>query len=237
MAFDGLNGMFDPNTEMDIFDERNTGTLGGTVDNQYGERSSFGNVTPDQAQANAQANSTGYLPTPNYLPSEAAPNMRAQSLSSPVQAYINAIQGGQGAGGGSSAMGGYGDLAASVFGAYNAFNQRKGLKEQQRQLQQLFSPDSPYAQHARQKIERKDAAAGRRSQYGPREAQIAALLADRQAQTFPQQQRYQEGISALDNSFINNLLRGGQQAYRQAPRIGNDMENGLNWLMNFRGQQ
>jgi hypothetical protein len=233
MAFDGLNGMFD---DEELFGPGNTGTLGGTVDDAYGERSSYGQpLNANQNDANIQANQGNWLPGNSQLQTNESLSMKPQSLSSPVQAYIQAIQGGQGGGG--QGGGGYGDLAASLFGAYNAFNQRKQLKDQQRQLQQLFSPDSPYAQQARQRIERKDAAGGRRSQYGPREAQIAALLADRQAQTFPQQQRYQQGIGALDNSFINNLLRGGQQAYRQAPSIGNDMETGLNWLMNFRGQQ
>jgi hypothetical protein len=237
MAMDSLGSLFANNgnndEEWDIFGDQNTGTLGGTVENQYGERSSPGMLTPEQAQANAQANPG--LGANYQLPTTATPNMRAQAAgpSQAVQTYLQALQGPQG----QQQQGGYGDLAASVFGAYNAFNQRKQLRGQQRQLQELFSPNSPYAQQMRQRIERKDAAAGRRSQYGPREAQLAAMLSERQAATFPQQMQYQKGIGGLENMFVNNLLRGGQQAYKQAPRMGNDMENGLQWLMNLRGGQ
>src|ERR1700752_714973 len=45
-------------------------------------------------------------------------------------------------------------------------------------LNALSDPNSPYMQMARQAIERKDAAAGRRSQWGERETQLAGTLAD-----------------------------------------------------------
>lgn len=45
-------------------------------------------------------------------------------------------------------------------------------------LNALSDPNSPYMQMARQAIERKDAASGRRSQWGDREVQLAAQLAD-----------------------------------------------------------
>lgn len=45
-------------------------------------------------------------------------------------------------------------------------------------LSALSDPNSPYMQMARQAIERKDASAGRRSQWGERETQLAAQLAD-----------------------------------------------------------
>lgn len=46
------------------------------------------------------------------------------------------------------------------------------------QLQALSDPNSAYMQNARQAIERKDAAAGRRSQWGEREVQLQGTLAD-----------------------------------------------------------
>lgn len=45
-------------------------------------------------------------------------------------------------------------------------------------LNALSDPNSAYMQQARQAIERKDAAAGRNSQWGDREVQLAATLAD-----------------------------------------------------------
>lgn len=74
--------------------------------------------------------------------------------------------------------------------AQQAYDQARGLYEPQNQqlqsnidtmtanLQALNDPNSPYMQMARQKIERSDAAAGRRSQVGDREVQLAAMLAD-----------------------------------------------------------
>lgn len=46
------------------------------------------------------------------------------------------------------------------------------------QLSALSDPNSAYMQQARQAIERKDAAAGRRSQWGERETQLQGTLAD-----------------------------------------------------------
>lgn len=72
----------------------------------------------------------------------------------------------------------------------DAYNQANTLAQQQNQqlqgnidtmtanLNALSDPNSPYMQMARQRIERSDAAAGRRSQVGEREVQLAAMLAD-----------------------------------------------------------
>jgi hypothetical protein len=65
--------------------------------------------------------------------------------------------------------------ALGTLYGYNRAN--SNLKQQQKSLGSLFSPNSPYAQQLRQGLERKDAAAGRRSQYGPREVQLQAELA------------------------------------------------------------
>lgn len=90
----------------------------------------------------------------------------------------------------SSASGGsFGSEAMGALGSYYAGKQAsKSATKQINQLQGLYSPDSPYAQMARQRMERRDAAGGRRSQYGVRETELAALLADRQAQQAPQLQ-------------------------------------------------
>jgi hypothetical protein len=52
-------------------------------------------------------------------------------------------------------------------------------------LESLYGPDSPYAAQLRQQLERKDAAAGRRSQYGPREVELQARLADMYSRAAP----------------------------------------------------
>lgn len=76
-----------------------------------------------------------------------------------------------------------GDVAGGLAGLYMG-NRAKGQYNQAlNSLNDIYSPNGVYAQQLRQQLERRDAAAGRRSQYGPREAQLMATLADRQAQT------------------------------------------------------
>lgn len=63
--------------------------------------------------------------------------------------------------------------------AAESSKQAAGLAQgQAQQLADLYGPNSPYAAQLRQQLERKDAAAGRRSQYGPREVELQARLAD-----------------------------------------------------------
>jgi hypothetical protein len=52
-------------------------------------------------------------------------------------------------------------------------------------LSDLYGPNSPYAGQLRQEMERRDAAAGRRSQYGPREVELQAKLADQYGRHAP----------------------------------------------------
>lgn len=175
------------------------GTLGGTMQDNNGENSATlgGETTPTQQYAN--------LSMPSRERSMSIQSSQEGSQDSPVNAFLQSM--GVSVGGGKG-LGNIGDMAGSLFGMYNANKQKKKLQEQQSQLQSLFSPNSPYAQQMRQRVERKDAAAGRRSQYGPREAQLAAILADRQAQTMPQQQTYANAIGGYDNAMVNNLLKG-----------------------------
>lgn len=66
----------------------------------------------------------------------------------------------------------------------------------------LSDPNSPYMQQARMAIERKDAAAGRRSQWGEREVQLQAELADRMGRYAPSIQQSITG--ARDQINRNN---------------------------------
>lgn len=64
-------------------------------------------------------------------------------------------------------------------------------------------PNSPYMQMARQNIERKDAMAGRRSQWGEREVQLAGVMGEQAGKYVP----------GLQNGIQN--VRNGQSAARQ----------------------
>lgn len=102
------------------------------------------------------------------------------------------------------------------------------------QLNQLTDPNSAYMQQARQAIERKDAAAGRNSQWGDREVQLAGTLADQYSRNAPGLQgqitgalngigtnnknledQYQTGVYNYNNAY-NNLLGQANTAAQTA---------------------
>ncbi|MFZ2190088.1 MAG: hypothetical protein WAV48_04870 [Candidatus Magasanikiibacteriota bacterium] len=89
-----------------------------------------------------------------------------------------------------------GDAAMGLAGLYQGHQSQKNARELQAQqgqtdqalqtqmanLANMYSQNSPYAQALRQTLARKDAAAGRNSQYGAREVDLQARLAAQQAQ-------------------------------------------------------
>lgn len=72
-------------------------------------------------------------------------------------------------------------LALGLEGTGNAkaFNEANAAAQQK--LDSLFGPTSDYAKELRTQLERKDAAAGRRSQYGTRETELMSKLAKEKA--------------------------------------------------------
>jgi hypothetical protein len=88
-------------------------------------------------------------------------------------------------------------------------------------LNALSDPNSPYMQQARQAIERKDAASGRRSQWGEREVQLAAELADRTSRYAPGLQGAITG--ARGQISQNNQGLAGLYSAANAPADRNTM--------------
>lgn len=88
------------------------------------------------------------------------------------------------------------------------------LQAQMTSLGSMYGPNSPYAAQLRQTLERKDAAAGRRSQYGPREVQLMAALADKQAGVSDSMARLGQTSQANQIALNNqrNQTRGQQLA-------------------------
>jgi hypothetical protein len=97
---------------------------------------------------------------------------------------------------------------ASLYG-YN--KNQQGNKEQLSTLQNMYGPDSPYAQQLRQSLSRKDAASGRRSQYGPREVALQAQLAQQYSRNAPVMAQLNQQNTANRNAMLAQL--GG--VYRQ----------------------
>lgn len=118
-------------------------------------------------------------------------------------------------------------LAAGALGMYGANRAKKDIQGQIGQLQSLFSADSPYAQQLQQQLNRKDAQSGRRSQYGPRQVELQARLAELNSRNAPQlnnlygQKRaqdlsqYKDLYNVLRSSgLMSQLGQAGQQYFQ-----------------------
>ena len=111
-------------------------------------------------------------------------------------------------------------IGLGLEGTRNAAALRQASQKALDQLDQLFTPDSPYATEARRQMERKDAAAGRRSQYGTRETELAANLAKQRLATLtsPAYQALLVGANRSDYApiagAIGNLTGGLQGIIR-----------------------
>lgn len=201
-AAKGVGGSIYNNYNSDNEFDALPGTVGGTAQDEYGESSATmgGQMLPVQQQANDQR-------------AQALGASRATASPSMVDDFISAITPSAAAGGGKG-LGAYGDLAGQALGLYDAYRGRRRAREQAAGLQNLFTPNSPYAQQMRQRLERQDAAAGRRSQYGTREVELAAKLAEMQARQAPQLQSLYNEENAARNRMLSNGLRLGTGLYK-----------------------
>jgi len=136
-----------------------------------------------------------------------------------------------GSGGGSG-----GNPLSQLIGAgLTAYQGNKGAKQYENvinEINNLYGTDSPYAKQMKQAMERKDAAAGRNSQYGDRAVQLAAALTQAKSNALlspgyqgmignriTQQNQPTNALSALFGSGA------GQNLITQA---GNAIGNGVN---------
>lgn len=128
---------------------------------------------------------------------------------------------GSGAMGNSSTSGGAMDtLLPGLLALYQGYTNNKDINGQIGGLQSLYGQDSPYSQTLRQQLERRDAAGGRRSQYGPREVELQAALAGLNSRNAPmlqqlynqrmlnRQRMIQAGMFGLQQAGGINGLRG-----------------------------
>lgn len=130
---------------------------------------------------------------------------------------MNAI-GGAGTGGGTQPSGiNTGNVFGSLYQMYQGNQYQDSIKQLYNQLSSQFGPDSAYAKQMRQQLDRRDAAAGRRSQYGPREVELQAKLAENQSR----QATTLAGLLKDSNAGLTSQLQGA---------IGLGNETGLNNL-------
>lgn len=101
-------------------------------------------------------------------------------------------------------------LIGSVGQNRGAGEQRAWLDKQMSDIDKLYAPGSPEYNLLMQEMERKDAAAGRNSQYGPRSTDLAAKIAEIKAKTKAQlagstQNSVMSSITS-ENTSLNSLL-------------------------------
>lgn len=142
---------------------------------------------------------------------------------------IAALQGQLGQGG-QQAQTAY-DQANQLFGTQNTGLQGN-IDTMTQNLQALSDPNSAYMQQARQAIERKDAAAGRRSQWGERETQLAALLAEQVGKYSP---GIQQSITGARNQMATNQQTLAQ-LYAQMQNANTQRQQALNQALQAQQQ-
>ena len=174
-----------------------TGTLGGTMQDGSGESSVTlgGQRTPDQQAANYQALDAG-VPTSMQSQLSDAPASSSSAASTGVPQQAGSIPG-------------WAQAISGAMGMYSAYDNQRRAREMMKGLSGLYSSNSPYAKQLRQKLERQDAARGRRSDYAGRETQLAAALADRNMAMTPTMANLQGMQNQGLMSMFNNALKLG----------------------------
>lgn len=121
------------------------------------------------------------------------------------------------------------NLAKSGYGAYQQWHQGQQAQDYMGSLKGLFSPNSPYAQQMSQTLGRQDAAAGRNSQYGTRSVQLAAALAQAQANVMGGN-NYAAAANNANKGNIGNSLFSNFSDPKQLQSLYNLGSSGFNSL-------
>lgn len=171
---------------------------------------------------------TGNAYMPDYSGGQTASNTPSGNQSNPAQDMMSKILGFSNGNAGNSPK--FGDMAGSLLGMYNAYQQKKKYGQLAESLSSMYGPNSPYAQQLQQQLMRRDAAAGRRSQYGPREVELQARLADVNSRMAPTLQSLYGAQGQQGNALLNNGLRFGQQSGLTG-MLGNYIgQNAMPWI-------
>jgi hypothetical protein len=156
-------------------------------------------------QSTYTSNTSGMGIAPNY------------NEDGPSTNYLDTVKGilgigngriGAGFGGGQGIK--YGDLAGSLMQMYAAERSRKQASQM---MGQISGNNGAYAANLRNQLMAKDAASGRRSDYGGREVQLQSALAQLTAQQAP-------AMMNLQNQKENSLYSGLQGLYTLGSRSG-----------------
>jgi hypothetical protein len=115
-----------------------------------------------------------------------------------IKSLGKSLIGGQGGG-----ISNLGNLA-SLFSNYKQYSNTGDLMDD---IKGIYSPDGVYAKELEKQLARRDAAAGRNSQYGPRLAELMARLGDSQARSLSGL----GGMMQTQQGGLNGMLGAGQR--------------------------
>lgn len=139
-------------------------------------------------------------------------------------------------GGGGFSLGNMGSIignAGKVLGAITDYQHNQQNKDAYNNLisslNGMYAPGSPEEQLLRQKIEAQDAASGRRSQYGPREANLAGTIAQQRANilTNPTYGSYMNSVTGANSNAYNSLFGTLGGMFGNSGGSGNGTSNSI----------
>lgn len=105
------------------------------------------------------------------------------------------------------------DIFSAGTGIYNGITRRNDAKKLMGQLNGMSAPGGAYEQALRKQLERRDAASGRRSQYGPREVELQAKLAELASRNAPSLVNLMNSSNSGLESALRNLTGGGLKLF------------------------
>ena len=173
---------------------------------QLGLSSSIPNFTADNAAP--QTNGFSYA-TPDFM-NGSEPVQTAQAGGNPFKEMLKSALGGVQSFN-NAVPGGVGNLVGGLAGIYSGLEQRRKMGGLAGNLASLYGPNSAYAQQLRQQLVRKDAASGRRSQYGPREVELQARLADMNSRNAPTLANLYGAQNHGTDTILKSMLQLGHQ--------------------------
>lgn len=172
------------------------GGIGGGINNGTQMQGGSGNASPEQTQLQRD-----FL---KYAGNEVKPG-----LGNVAVAGDKAMSDGQGLWG--TGLTGQ-DLLGGLQSLYGMYTNNKSYGQLQHNLSSMYGQNSPYAEELRKQLLRRDAASGRRSQYGPREVELQAKLAQQYSQNAPNLMNAMKANNVNKMAMASNLIGLGAKA-------------------------
>jgi hypothetical protein len=164
----------------------------------------------------------------------------------PQRSGVTGTAGGGGAGAGTAGAGGPFPWAQTGFALQDMYGKQQAAKALQdrfnqvnTQINSMYAPGSPEANAMKQEMERKDAAAGRNSQYGTRAVDLAGKIAATKgnllSQTLGNQNNLLAAGLATGNSAYGSLANMYGQNSNASSGVNNAISSGISGLSNLFG--